>query len=86
MVFGQENIVEELMIDNTRIENVIKFVYLNYLGSLLTWDYDCSKQIKIRIARAIGAMAGFKKVWNSMYTNETQHYKAMRNERASICM
>jgi len=52
------------MINSTRIENVTEFVYL---GSLLTWDNDCSKEIKRRIARATGAMAGFKKVWNSMY-------------------
>ena len=42
MVFGQENIIVELMIGSTRIENVTEFVYL---GSLLTWDYDCSKEI-----------------------------------------
>ena len=29
-------------------------------------DNDCSKEIKRRIARATGAMAGFKKVWNSI--------------------
>jgi len=34
-------------------------------GSLITWDSDCSKEIKRRIARATGAMTGFKKVWNS---------------------
>jgi len=69
-LFDQENIIEELMVNSTRIENVTEFVYL---GSLLTWDNDCSKEIKRRIARATGAMAGFKKVWNSMdisvYTN-----------------
>jgi len=63
-VFGQENIIEELMINSTRIENVTEFVYL---GSLLTWDNDCSKEMKRRIARATGAMAGFQKVWNNMY-------------------
>jgi len=52
------------MIDSTRIENVTEFVYL---GSLLTWDNDCSKEIRRRIAQATGAMAGFKKVWNSMH-------------------
>jgi len=64
MVFGQENIIEELMINSTRIENVTEFVYLS---SLLTWDNDCSKEIKRRIARATGAMAGLKKIWNSTY-------------------
>jgi len=42
VVFGQENIIEELMINSTQIKNVTEFVYL---GSLLTWDNDCSKEI-----------------------------------------
>jgi len=42
MVFGQENIVEELMIDSIQIKNVTEFVFL---GSLLTWDSDCSEEM-----------------------------------------
>ena len=64
MVFGQESIEEELEIGGRSIENVAEFVYL---GSLLTWDNDCNKEIKRRIARATGAMAGFKTIWNSRY-------------------
>ena len=40
---------------NEVIENVKKFVYL---GSLLTWNNDCTKEIKRRIATAKGFMAG----------------------------
>jgi len=47
-IIGQENIVEELMINSTRIENVREFVYL---GSLLTLYNDCIREIKRRIAR-----------------------------------
>ena len=64
MVFGQEDIEEELVIGNRKIENVTEFVYL---GSLFTWDNDCNKEIKRRIARASGAMAGFKTIWNSKH-------------------
>ncbi|XP_016299301.1 uncharacterized protein LOC107656114 [Sinocyclocheilus anshuiensis] len=64
MVFGQEDIEEELEIRGRSIENVTEFVYL---GSLLTWDNDCSKEIKRRIARATGVMAGFKTIWNSKH-------------------
>jgi len=53
---GQEAIEDELLIGNTRIENVTEFVYL---GSLLTWDNDCNKEMKRRITRATLAMAGF---------------------------
>jgi hypothetical protein len=64
MMFGQEDIEEELKISGRNIENVTEFVYL---GSLLTWDNDCSKAIKRRIARATGAMEGFKTIWNSKH-------------------
>ena len=36
------------------------------MGSLLTWNYDCSREIKRRIARATGAMAGLKKIRKSL--------------------
>jgi len=34
-----------------QIDNVNEFVYL---GSLLTWDSDCSKEIKRKLAKAMG--------------------------------
>ncbi len=64
VVFGQENIEEEMEIRGRSIENVTEFVYL---GSLMTWDNDCNKEIKRIIARATGVMAGFKTIWNSKY-------------------
>jgi hypothetical protein len=64
MVFGQECIEEELEIGDRNIVNVTEFVYL---GSLMTWDNDCNKEIRRRIARATGAMAGFKTIWNSKH-------------------
>ena len=44
------------------LENVEEFTYL---GSLLTWDNDCGKEIGRRIAKAAGAMAGFGNIWRS---------------------
>ncbi len=64
VVFGQENIEEEMEIRGRSIENVTEFVYL---GSLMTWDNDCNKEIKRIIARATGVMAGFKTIWNSKH-------------------
>jgi hypothetical protein len=34
-----------------------------YLGSLLTWDNDCSKDIRIRIAKGKGMLESFKTIW-----------------------
>ena len=62
MVFGQQNIDRELMVDNKQIENVQEFTYL---GSILTWDNSSSKDIRTRIAKAKGIMAGFNNVWRS---------------------
>jgi len=49
-----------------QIDNVNEFVYL---GSLLTWDNDCSKEIKRRLDKAVGAMAGFSTIWKSRHVS-----------------
>jgi len=36
-----------------------------FLGSLLSWDNDCGKEIRRRIAKTLGTMAGFKRIWTS---------------------
>jgi len=62
MVFGSEQIGRNIVIGDRQIENVKEFVYL---GSLLTWDNDCTKDIIARIAKAKGVMAGFNNIWKS---------------------
>src|SRR6218665_949420 len=57
MVTGKENIKEQIELEDIRIENVTEFTYL---GSLLTYDNDCSKEIGSRIGRPTGVMAEFK--------------------------
>ena len=52
----------EATLPEKRIENVEKF---EYLGSLLTWDNNCSEEIKRRIGKATGAMATLRHIWNS---------------------
>jgi hypothetical protein len=62
MVFGKKTIDREIKVQDEVIENVTEFVYL---GSLLTWNNDCTKDIKARIAKAKGVMAGLNSIWNS---------------------
>jgi hypothetical protein len=62
MVTGRADIEQQVEVGGNRIENVQEFVYL---GSLLTSDNDCSKEIHRRIARATGVMAEFKNIWRS---------------------
>ena len=61
MVFGERNIEKAVQMAGTTIENVDKF---EYLGSLITWDNNCSDEIKRRIGQATGAMASLKHIWN----------------------
>src|SRR6218665_2934982 len=62
MVFGREEMANKIKAGDKKVENVKEFVYL---GSLLTWDNDCTKEIKMRIAKPKGVMAGFNNVWKS---------------------
>src|SRR6218665_2963696 len=61
MVFGAETTYMEIKVQDEVVENVKGFVYL---GSLLTWNNDCTKEIKRRIAKAKGVMAGLNTLWN----------------------
>ena len=62
MVFGDKNIDEQMEINGEYIENVEEF---EYLGNLLTWDNNCSKEIRRRIGKATSAMASLKHTWNT---------------------
>ena len=62
MVFGDRNIDNSTQIGGNTIENVENF---EYLGSLLTWDNNCSEEIKMRIGKATSAMASLRHIWNS---------------------
>jgi hypothetical protein len=48
-VFGRESMERQIKVDGIGVECVQEFVYL---GSLLTWDNDCSREIRKRIAQA----------------------------------
>ena len=62
MVFGTPEQNFKLETGGEEIEDVDEFIYL---GSLITKDNNCSKEINRRIALASGTVAGFKKVLNS---------------------
>ncbi len=62
MVFGSKEMKNTITIDGQLIENVESFVYL---GSLITWDNNCSKDIRARIAKGKGVMANFNTIWKN---------------------
>ena len=62
VVFGNEDLSDPIKVQDKVFENVKDFVYL---GSILTFDNDCSKDIGTRIAKAKGVFAGFNNIWKS---------------------
>ena len=62
MVFGERNVDDRIQVAGETIENVER---IEYLGSLLTWDNNCSEEIKRRIGKATGVLASLKHIWNS---------------------
>ena len=48
MVFGDKAISKTITVDGIQLENVEKFTYL---GSTVTYDLDCKKEIAIRMAK-----------------------------------
>ena len=61
IVFGYKKIEKEIQIEGKNIENIDKF---EYIGSLITWDNNCSEEIRRRIGKAVGATASLKHVGN----------------------
>jgi hypothetical protein len=62
MVFGEKSIADRIQVAGETIENVDRF---EYLGSLLTWDNNCSEEVKRRIGKATGTLASLKHIWKS---------------------
>ena len=52
----------QFLVGDTVIENVEEFTYL---GSVLTWDNECTRDVRARIVKAQAVMAGFKTIWKS---------------------
>jgi len=61
LFFGSTRIERHIKLGQD-IQNVKDFVYL---GSLVSWNNNCSKDIKRRIGKATAAFEGFRKVWQS---------------------
>ena len=59
-VFGNQTIDQHIELDGVAVENVEEF---EYLGSVVTWDNDCSNDIQRRIQKASGAITGLNTVW-----------------------
>jgi Reverse transcriptase (RNA-dependent DNA polymerase) len=86
MVFGQQQIGKELATEEGKVENVTAF---EYLGSLITWDNDGTVEIKQRISKATGVMAGFRNIWKSKninFGNKVGNIKNLHFQCSSVCV
>ena len=70
------------MQDNV-FENVKDFVYLR---SVFTFDNDCSKDIRARIAKAKGVFAEFNNIWKSKQVRYNRKLKLFRSCVFSVAL
>ena len=75
MTFGEQHPPTPIKVEDKEVDTVEEF---EYLGSLITWDNDCSKEIKRRIGKAYGALSGFNKLWNSKVISLGTKIKVLR--------
>jgi len=52
----------DINVGGTRVEQVDSF---SYLGSLITEDSDCTKEIRVRLGKGQGINTSLKKLWSS---------------------
>ena len=61
-VMGMDGVECHIRVRGEQLEQVDAFVYL---GSLITEDADCTKEIKVRLGKRKGAMESLKNIWKS---------------------
>jgi len=72
-----------MKVGNEDLENVTEF---EHLANIMSWDNDCGKNIRKRIAKALGAMTGFKNVWTSKEISMKTKLSIFRTYSVSCCM
>lgn len=66
MVMRKQDIEQRQLLRGVQLENFSEF---EYLGSFITWDGDCSKDIRRRIAKAYSVLTGLNKLWDAWDTS-----------------
>ena len=62
MVFGERNMEDTLKVNGEEIQNVEEFTIL---GSTVTYDLDCKKEVTLRFAKANGVLMTLDTIWKS---------------------
>jgi len=74
LVFGSEITEEKMKVGDKQLENVTEF---DYLGSLISWDNDCGKEIRRRIAKALGANCRVQEGMDRRVKNSVSKHKSV---------
>ena len=82
MVFGSPVIKKKLKVDGQDVENVTEFVYL---GSLMTYDGSCSKDIRLRITKGKAVVNAMGTIWKSKNITDKLKWKVLRTCVFSAC-
>jgi len=70
MVFGNNNVDHPVKIDDYTLENVTQFMYL---GTVYTYDSDCSQDLCTRIGKATEVTNSMENILNWKQQHSTQH-------------
>ena len=62
IVFGERNMEEPLKVNGEEIENVEEFTYL---GSTVTYDLGCTREVTLQFAKAKGMLMALDTIWKS---------------------
>ena len=62
MVFGGKYIVNKIIVEGIKLDNVEKFTYL---GCNMTFDLDCKKEIVVMLSKATAILNYMDKIWRS---------------------
>jgi len=83
MVFGSPVIKKKLKVDGQDVENVTEFVYL---GSLMTYDGSCSKDIRLRITKGKAVVNAMGTIWKSKNITDELKLKVLRTCVFSVAL
>jgi len=83
VVFGTPVIKKKLKVDGQDVENVTEFVYL---GSLMTYNGSCSKDVRLRITKGKAVVNAMGTIWKSKNISDELKLKVLRTCVFSVAL
>ena len=83
MTSSTNNISADISTNSQKLEEMTSF---NYLGATLCKDGTCSAEVRIRIASAMTAMTGVKRIWRCNTISFASKFKLYKSLVTSILL